>query len=146
VRFPPPLIYLAGLLAGIGLHVLLAAGSPPVAVRIAGAVAGVAAFAYFDGRAMGAFRRTHNNPTPWTPTTTLVVDGAYRRTRNPMYVGMAFLYGGFAFALGTLVALVVLPVVLIVIDRYAIAREEHYMERRFGGEYVDYKRRVRRWV
>ena len=122
------------------------AGSPPPWVRIAGAVVGVAVFAYLDSRAMVFFRRSENNPTPWTPINELVTGGPYRLTRNPMYVGMAFLYAGLAFALGALWALVLLPLVLVVIDRYVIAREERYMERRFGPEYLDYKRRVRRWI
>ena len=146
VRFPPPLIYLAGLLAGIALHSALDGGSPPTAVRIAGAAVGIAAFLYLDSRAMVAFRRTHNNPAPWTPADSLVVEGPYRLTRNPMYLGMAALFLGLAFAFGTLWAVALLPVVIVVIDRYAIAREERYMERRFGSEYLDYKRRVRRWL
>ncbi len=146
VRFPPPLIYLLGLLAGIGLHVALDAGAPPVGVRIAGALAGIGAFVALDAGAMSRFRRADNNPTPWTPVQTLVVEGPYRITRNPMYVGMAALFAGLAFALGTLWALAFLPVVLLVIDRYAIAREERYMERQFGSSYIAYKSRVRRWL
>jgi protein-S-isoprenylcysteine O-methyltransferase Ste14 len=115
-------------------------------VRVAGAVVGACGFLLLDTSAMARFRRAHNNPTPWTPITSLVVDGPYRYTRNPMYLGMAALFVSIAFALGKLWALALLPVVLIVIDRYAIAREERYMERRFGAEYLDYKAGVRRWI
>jgi protein-S-isoprenylcysteine O-methyltransferase Ste14 len=117
-----------------------------VAVRVAGAVAGIGVFLFLNAGAIARFRRANNNPTPWTPIEELVVEGPYRFTRNPMYVGMAALYAGLAFAIGTLWALAVLPVVVVVIDRYVIAREERYMERRFGKAYLDYKRRVRRWL
>lgn len=143
---PPPLVYLAGLLAGIGLHALVGAGSPSALARIIGAAAGGAGFAYFDTAAMTAFRRERTTPMPWRPASALVTSGPYRITRNPMYVGMAALFAGLAFAFGTLLALLVLPLVLVLIDRVVIAREEPYLERRFGAEYVAYKRRVRRWL
>jgi protein-S-isoprenylcysteine O-methyltransferase Ste14 len=53
---------------------------------------------------------------------------------------------GIALLAGALWALVPLPVVLIVIDRAVIAREERYLERKFGREYLDYKAGVRRWI
>jgi protein-S-isoprenylcysteine O-methyltransferase Ste14 len=63
-----------------------------------------------------------------------------------MYLGMAFLYVAFAFALGVIWALAFLPAVLVIIDRFVIAREEPYLERKFGQAYRDYKARARRWL
>ena len=83
---------------------------------------------------------------PMKPTTALVTSGPYRVTRNPMYVGMAFLYAGLALSLGVIWALALLPAVLLMVDRLVIAREERYLEAKFGEEYRDYKRRVRRWL
>jgi protein-S-isoprenylcysteine O-methyltransferase Ste14 len=80
------------------------------------------------------------------PTIALVTSGPYRLTRNPMYVGMAFLYGAFALAFGVIWALITLPLVLIAVDRLVIAREEPYLEARFGEQYREYTRRVRRWL
>ncbi len=146
VRVPPPLIYLGGLLAGIGLDLGLDLGEPPVGVRVAGGVLGVAAFLFFDSAAMRRFQAAGTSPIPWRPSSALVTDGPYRFSRNPMYVGMAFLFAGLTFALGALVALALLPVVIVVIDRYVIAREEPYLERRFGEAYNEYRTRVRRWL
>ena len=143
---PPPLVYLVGLLAGIGVHHAFDLGEPSTAIRVAGGVVGVAAFLFFDSSAMRRFKSAGTTPIPWRPSTALVTDGPYRFTRNPMYVGMAFLFLGLAFALGALVALVFLPLVILIIDRVVIAREEPYLERRFGAEYADYKSRVRRWL
>ena len=72
--------------------------------------------------------------------------GPYRLTRNPAYLGMALVYIGIALLADALWVLVPLPVVLLIIDRMVIAREERYLERKFGQEYLDYKGRVRRWV
>lgn len=146
VPFPPPLVYVIGLVAGTVLHQAVDGGEPATWVRIAGAVAGVLAFLALDSGAMQRFRAARTSVVPWRPSSALVQTGPYRLTRNPMYVGMACLYVGLAFALGVLWALVLLPVVLVIVDRVAIAREEPYLERRFGSEYLDYKGRVRRWL
>jgi protein-S-isoprenylcysteine O-methyltransferase Ste14 len=80
------------------------------------------------------------------PTTALVTSGPYRLTRNPMYLGMAFLYAGLALSFGVTWSLAFLPLVLLAVDRLAILREEHYLEAKFGEEYRRYKARVRRWL
>ena len=59
---------------------------------------------------------------------------------------MALVYVGIALLSQALWVLLPLPVVLAIIDRGVIAREERYLERKFGQEYLDYKRSVRRWI
>ncbi|MGH2923048.1 MAG: methyltransferase family protein [Solirubrobacterales bacterium] len=146
IRVPPPLFYVAGLLAGVGLELAFPIDGPPAWVRIAVAVLGVAGSLYLDVGAMGRFRRAGTAMIPFTPTTALVTDGPYRITRNPMYVGMASLYVAVAVAFGLIWALVLLPLVLLAVDRLVIAKEEPYLERLFGEPYLDYKRRVRPWL
>jgi protein-S-isoprenylcysteine O-methyltransferase Ste14 len=80
------------------------------------------------------------------PVSSLVQDGPFRYTRNPGYVALAMLYIGIAVLRNALWAMVLLPLVLYVIQREVIEREERYLERTFGEEYLDYKVRVRRWV
>ena len=72
--------------------------------------------------------------------------GPYRFTRNPAYLGMALTYVGIALLSSAVWVLLPLPLVLAVIDRGVIAREERYLQRKFGEEYLSYKRTVRRWV
>ena len=143
---PPPLIYLAGLIVGVILDALLPEGALPWPVRwILGgllAVAGVALLVSFNT----AFTRRGTAVEPWKPTTAIVTTGPYRFTRNPAYLGMALLYIGLTLLADAPWALVVLPVVIVVIDRMVIAREERYLERKFGSEYLDFKRTVRRWI
>jgi protein-S-isoprenylcysteine O-methyltransferase Ste14 len=59
---------------------------------------------------------------------------------------MTLLYAGIASIVNSLWAMLLLPVVLTVITRGVIEREERYLERKFGDEYVSYKKRVRRWL
>jgi protein-S-isoprenylcysteine O-methyltransferase Ste14 len=143
---PPPLIFLAGLAVGFGLQALLPDTSLPGAVRwVLGAVlllAGLALLFSFER----AFHLKGTAANPWRPTTAIATDGPYRLTRNPAYVGMALVYIGIALLADALWVLLPLPLVLLIIDRGVIAREERYLERKFGQEYLDYKRRVRRWV
>jgi protein-S-isoprenylcysteine O-methyltransferase Ste14 len=146
VRVPPPLYYVAGFLVGVVLELVLPTSWPPAGVRIAVAVLAVGAWLGLDGAATLKFRRASTSMLPMNPTTALVTSGPYRLTRNPMYLGMAFLYVGFAFAFGVIWALAFLPAVLVIVDRFVIAREEPYLERMFGQAYRDYKARVRRWL
>ena len=143
---PPPLIYLAGLAVGFALEALLASSSVPAAVQwgLGGVlvVAGVALLLSFNT----AFSRRGTAVEPWKPTTAIVTTGPYRITRNPAYLGMALVYAGVALMSDALWVLAPLPVVLAVVDRGVIAREERYLERKFGQEYLDYKSRVRRWL
>ena len=80
------------------------------------------------------------------PVPRLVTDGPFRYTRNPGYLGLTMLYAGIAVLRNSLWAILLLPLVLYVIQRQVIGREERYLERTFGEEYLAYKARVRRWV
>ncbi len=146
VRVPPPFIYLGGLAVGFALEALLPGSSVPAAVQwgLGGALllAGLALAASFNM----AFQRKGTAVEPWKPTTAIVTTGPYRLTRNPAYLGMALIYAGIAVMSDAFWTLAPLPLVLLIIDRAVIAREERYLERKFGQEYLDYKRSVRRWL
>jgi protein-S-isoprenylcysteine O-methyltransferase Ste14 len=143
---PPPLIFLAGLAVGFGVEALLPGTSLPDALAwiLGGALvlAGVALLGSF----VRAFERADTAVAPYAPTTAIVTSGPYRISRNPGYLGMALIYVGIAVLSQALWALLPLPLALAIVDRGVIAREERYLERKFGQEYLDYKGRVRRWV
>jgi protein-S-isoprenylcysteine O-methyltransferase Ste14 len=92
------------------------------------------------------FRRAGTHINPGEPATTLVTTGPYRLSRNPGYLGMAFAYSGIAVLSGALWALALLLPTLFLIDRGVIRREERYLERTFGDEYLRYRSRTRRWI
>jgi protein-S-isoprenylcysteine O-methyltransferase Ste14 len=80
------------------------------------------------------------------PGPRLSTEGPFRYTRNPGYLCLAMIYAGIAVLRNRLRAILFLPLVLIVIQREVIGREERYLERTFGEKYLAYKKRVRRWV
>ena len=143
---PPPLIYLAGLGLGFLLEALLPGGSLPSVVRfVVGGIALLAGIA-LQTTFIAAFNRKGTAVEPWKPTTAIVTSGPYRITRNPAYLGMALIFVGIALLADAPWVLAALPVALAVIDRGVIAREERYLEDKFGREYLDYKTTVRRWI
>lgn len=83
---------------------------------------------------------------PGKPTSTLITDGPFRYSRNPGYLAGAMVYAGIASLANVLWVFLLLPVVLLMMQRTAISREERYLERKFGEEYLRYKARVPRWI
>ncbi|MBB4796609.1 protein-S-isoprenylcysteine O-methyltransferase Ste14 [Brevundimonas bullata] len=145
---PPPLIYLGFLLAGYGVGQLVSEPSLGLDVSLRRGLAFVLVIAglLLDGIAAGTFRRLGTPPEPWKPTTALATGGLYKFSRNPIYVGFAVTYAGFAMAMDSPVALALLVPCLMVVDRFVIQREERYLSAKFGAEYQAYQGKVRRWL
>jgi protein-S-isoprenylcysteine O-methyltransferase Ste14 len=148
VRFPPPLLYLGALILGVALGWALNIEGWPtyrsLSVYIGGVFTLLGIVLILWGG--GLFRSAGTNVKPWEPASALVTTGVYRKTRNPMYLGMTLHYFGLAVLLHSIIALLLLPVVLIIMQTQVIAREERYLEARFGDDYDAYKARVRRWL
>ena len=148
VRIPPPLVYLAAVIAGGLVHRYLLPLSLdlPRGVRFA-AAAVVAAIGFgVMGAAVALFRRTEQDPKPWESTPEIISTGVYRITRNPMYVGLALLQAGIGIGWANGWVVVLVPVVLAVVYATAVRHEEAYLEEKFGDAYLSYKRSVRRWI
>lgn len=96
--------------------------------------------------AIVAFRKVGTNVLPERPTSALANGGPYGFTRNPMYLGLTLLYLAFAIGLNKPIALLLLPAAIATIHHGVILREERYLERKFGQQYLEYKQRVRRWI
>jgi protein-S-isoprenylcysteine O-methyltransferase Ste14 len=146
VKIIPPLVYLAGIVIGFLASVWM---PTKVAPNLLGwTVGGILIFcgAVLTGSAVSKFKDTGTTARPDRAASTLVIAGPYKITRNPMYLGMAFVYAGIAIAGQSVWALILLPVVLILIRRRAIEPEEAFLERRFGTDYIAYKEKVRRWI
>lgn len=144
---PPPLLFLAGLLIGLAVDGRLDgdALAGPAWRQIAGGLLAIAGIG-LGAASLGLFRRSGTRPEPWAPASALVATGPYRRTRNPMYLGMALIHGGIALALGSVAAGLMLVPVLAIMNFAIIPREEAYLGRRFGEAYAAYRRTVRRWL
>lgn len=141
----PPLIYLAGILVGLGLDALwpmprLTAG---VQYGLGGALIAIGVFVVLLCGI--TFRRSGTSVPTSTPTTALATGGLYRYSRNPIYIALSLIHLGIAAAVDSPWILATLPLVLVVIRFGVIAREERYLEAKFGDAYRDYKAQVRRW-
>jgi len=145
----PPLFFLASLVLGFVLDRLLPLPLTPPAGTSVGWIAGGGLLLIGIAIMATGIRNFSRADTPVPsnqPVRALVTTGIHGWSRNPIYVGMLLLYAGIGVAARSpWVLLLALP--LFVILRYGVvAREEVYLERRFGDGYRDYKARVRRWL
>ncbi len=92
------------------------------------------------------FTRAGTPLKPFEETTNLVRGGLYKLTRNPMYLGMIMVLTGIAISLGSLVAFLFIPLFAWLIQSLFIVQEERILEEKFGDEYRQFKRQVRRWL
>ena len=90
--------------------------------------------------------QAETNINPMQPATAIVNSGPFRFTRNPLYLSLTIIYCGIALIIGSMWAFPILVVVLAVMQKGVIEREEVYLETKFGPEYLTYKRQVRRWI
>jgi protein-S-isoprenylcysteine O-methyltransferase Ste14 len=144
----PPFIFLGFLVAGTVLEVfapLALLGAHATVRYVAGAALALGGFVMIRSGAR-RFVAAGTNISPNLPTKELVVDGIYGRTRNPLYLGSTLVYLGLSVAAGSLWTIALLVPLLWVINMGVVAREERYLEHKFGDAYRAYKARVRRWV
>ncbi len=143
----PPVLWVLLVAAGYGLDFLLPlpflpAGSP--AAWVGGGV-WLAGFV-LAGLAIAQFRRAGTEVQTHTATAAIVDTGVFAFSRNPIYVGAHIGTVGVAIALDSLWILATLVPFYLVIRYGVVAREEAYLERKFGDAYLAYKARVRRWL
>ncbi|MGE3712876.1 MAG: isoprenylcysteine carboxylmethyltransferase family protein, partial [Hyphomicrobiaceae bacterium] len=126
IHLPPPFLFIVALAAGVVVdgnllqwrHVFHAS-------QWAGVVVAVIGLALIGGT-LALFWRFRTRPEPWEPAANLIEVGPYRLSRNPMYLGMAVTTLGAALLFESIVAVALLALVVLIIDRWVIAREEAY--------------------
>jgi protein-S-isoprenylcysteine O-methyltransferase Ste14 len=147
-RIPPPVVALFFLLcmyfvSGLGLRVDLPlwlgrilAGS----ILLLGLAIPIAASI--------AFRKVKTTINPLHPeqASTLVKDGVFQYSRNPMYLGVSLVLVAWAISLSSLAAALLVPGFILYIDRFQIQPEERALAAKFGDEFVSYRQSVRRWL
>lgn len=148
LKVPPVVVFLV---CGVAMWLIArqmpqAATHIPLALPVA--VALVAAGMWLAVTAILVFRRSGTTVLPHDPekASTVVVDGVYRYTRNPMYLALALVLCAWAVKLGNPVSLAGLPVFVAYMTRFQIKPEERILEGKFGAPYREYKARVRRWL
>ena len=143
---PPPLIYLAMLGVGLMLEWLC---PTRLLSRVLAQGVGVVLFVFGVIGLTVAIRtvlRAQTPVNPYKPVTTLVTNGLYRFSRNPIYVSDTIIYLGLAIGLNAWWAVALTPILIWIVQIGVIAREEGYLEKKFGNEYARYKQQVRRWI
>jgi len=146
IRLPPPFIYAGYLAAGFALQwgaSLPSFGSLPAffvgwAIALASLVIAVQGFR--------AFRAAKTTVRPDRPVSSLMTQGIFARTRNPLYLSLLLLYVGIGVFFGALGPVLLTPLLVFTMQHWVIAREERYLSGKFGQAYLDYRRRVRRWI
>ena len=145
---PPPALYGAALIVALLLHTLYPVHitlSSSVLRQVVGVVLIVIGL-ILSIAVMRAFGAVGTPVTPWRQTTRLVSTGPYRYTRNPDYIGQTLIYAGIAIVGNSWWPIFLLPLVLVIVQRGVVRREERYLEEKFGDEYREYMARVRRWL
>ena len=148
VHFPPPVVFLALVGAGVAVEWWVWPFAGPLAFwpRItAGAIVTLAGLALVISARIW-FTRTRQSPVPWKPSPELLVKGIYHHTRNPMYLGVTTFQFGLGILLGNLWISILAPVALAIVHFIAVRPEERYLADRFGESYLRYKAEVRRYI
>ena len=143
---PPLFIYLGGLAIGAILHWFKPLPFLPESLTLSLGVVSIAISVVFVVISFRALKGAKTNIDVRKPTMSIVSTGPYRFTRNPVYLSMTLFIVGVAIWVNTLWILITLVPVLFVMKFSVIAREEAYLTRKFGEEYLRYKSKVRRWL
>jgi len=148
VKVPPPAVaLLVGLLMWFASRGV-ASVEVPFEARVGVAAVLASLGLAFGGAAMLSFvrARTTMNPTKPSTTSSLVTDGVFRLTRNPMYLSLVLYLLGWTAYLSNWLALLLVPVFVLYINELQIKPEARALSALFGAEYASYKTRVRRWL
>lgn len=145
---PPPVLFLLCLIAGSIAHYShpLVLGDYPFRAGLAIGCAMLLAAVTISGLAMREMRGMKTPIEPWEDPRHLVTTGPFRFSRNPLYVTLLLTSLAIAVMVNSLWLAASAALLLVLLDRLIVTREEKILGRIFGGAYAAYKSRVRRWV
>jgi protein-S-isoprenylcysteine O-methyltransferase Ste14 len=148
LKIPPPVVAVTVAAAMWGASALAAHGAAPMWPRVVCVGVFVTLAGLLDLSSLWAFLQAGTTFNPMTPhkTVALVTGGAYRYTRNPMYLGWSLLLTAWSIWLASPWTLAGPVFFVLYIDRCQIVPEERMLAERFGAEYTAYQERVRRWL
>ena len=145
-KIPPPVV---ALFFGVVMWLISSDPQDPISTtRILGIFACWLIGTYFSVSALLLFRKAKTTVNPLQPqsATSLVVSGVFSLSRNPMYVGVAFILLAWSIYLGSSWALLGVVGFVIFINQFQIVPEERAMLALFGEEFVSYSKKARRWL
>ena len=146
--FPPPLIFVV--LTGIGLlldrffHVRIAS-DPGSSLKTTGNIL-LIVYGLITVPSVVQMIRHKTTFSTHSGTTKLLTTGFFGYSRNPLYVSLFSVMAAIAFYVNSYWFILMVPVLLISLDRLVVVREEKFLEEKFGEDYLRYKKNVRRWI
>jgi protein-S-isoprenylcysteine O-methyltransferase Ste14 len=146
LKFPPPL--LVGVIIGCGYLVDWIIPLPVLSgdfVWLSGAVLMVVAL-LLALTGLFHFLEAKTHVEPWHPTTTIIKQGVFGYSRNPIYLAFCIATVGSGLVLNSWWILMGVLPLMCLLQQLVIKREEVYLESKFGVVYLDNKRQVRRWL
>ncbi len=142
----PPLVYLVSLVTGSVIQFATPRPFFPGVLAVPLGASLVAVAIVLFSYSVKTFRAAGTPVPARKPTTVIVRTGPYRFSRNPIYLAFSLLQLGIAIWVNSLWLIATLVAAVMLIHYVVIPREEQYLQRRFGAEYLDYKTSVRRWL
>jgi protein-S-isoprenylcysteine O-methyltransferase Ste14 len=143
----PPVIFGIPVILGALVHLFIWRGA--VIDGVIGLVIGIVLISVGLLLIAWAWRvmRAHGeHPEPHVATNTLVTNGPFKRTRNPIYSGFLLIGAGMAISLNAMAMLVSIFFGVAALTALVIRREEAYLERKFGEAYIEYTKKAGRWL
>ena len=147
VYIPPPLFYVLIFLAAVFIQKKIPIDASVFhlqVTKVVGILLLVTAL-FFMVTSLRKFFLSKNTLILIKPASSLQTNGIYNISRNPMYVGLAFIYLGLTCLIGNWWNIILFPVLIFIHQQFVIKKEEEYLNRAFGVKYADYKNKVRRW-
>jgi len=144
-RILPPVYFLTAILSMAALHFLFPIRRILPAAHSSGGVLILIGMSLILW-AVRLFGKAGTTIKPFEASTKMIVAGPYRWSRNPIYLGMVFILLGIGLALGTLTPFAIIPLFVWLIQKNVIAHEEAMLDKSFGAAYLEYKKRIRRWL
>jgi len=142
----PPLVYMTSLVSGAVMHLAMPLPFLPATLAVALGVPLVAVAIALFSYSVVQFRAAGTPVPARKPTTVIVRTGPYHFSRNPIYLAFSVFQLGIAISVNSVWLLATLVGAVALIHYVVIPREEQYLERKFGAQYLDYKAAVRRWL
>ena len=142
----PPLVYLVSLASGTAIHLVAPVRFLPATLAVSLGIPLLAAAIALFSSSVAKFRAAGTPVPARKPTTAIVRTGPYRFSRNPIYLAFSLFQLGIAIWINSVWLLATLVGAVTLMHSIVIPREEQYLERKFGAQYLDYKASVRRWL
>lgn len=142
----PPTYFIILLLLSIGLHfvfpIMKLISSPYNYLGILIIIFGIILNLWTDS----LFKKEQTTVKPHEIPIFFISSGPFEISRHPMYLGMALILFGTTIFLGSLITFIFPIIFIMIIEKAFIPIEEKNLEKKFGNKYIDYKKRVRKWI